>query len=500
MGVKLSDLTTETAPASNDILMIADPVTGVAKKLTVSALKTLLDGLGGGTDTTAPTIVSAVANTANTIQIVFSETVVVTTAGWSYKLNGGNWAVSSVSGSGNTWTFTMAASASPTDTILRSYNPSVGNTVDQASNELGIFTDAAVTNSIPGNQLATPGSFTATVANPTQVNLSWSDVANEVSYRLDWSANGTTGWTQIGGTIAAGSTSYSHTGLTAGSQYFYRLKAVGDGSSFNDSAYATANATPAYQTESNTFFAANTGLTTTEKNALDALVVSLKSIGWSKFKAFYPNVGGTAEKHKWNLVNPVDTDAGFRATYNAGNGTITHSATGINKTGTTSHINSKMNFSTDFALNDAHVGVHVRGTTTKGQIAGAWDTAVANGLSLTHYYGGSDEVQAYYNDLNAGVISATGAATGHYGLNRSSSTSLKAFKNGAQTGSTYTATNFGTLANIDFYFGGVNWQGTGGHAAFDGEITVCHAGTSLTDANWSTLNTAISTFNTALSR
>jgi hypothetical protein len=156
MGVKLSDLTTETAPASNDIILIADPVSGVAKKLTVSALKTLLDGLGGGTDTTAPTIVSAVANTANTIQFVFSEVVTVTTAGWSFKLNGSNWAVSSLSGSGNTWTFTMGTSAASTDTILRSYSSSTGNTVDTSSNELATFTDSAVTNSIPAG-----GSFDA---------------------------------------------------------------------------------------------------------------------------------------------------------------------------------------------------------------------------------------------------------------------------------------------------------------------------------------------------
>jgi hypothetical protein len=149
MAVKLSDLTTESAPASNDILLIADPVTGIARKITVSALKTFMDGLGGGGDTTAPTIVSATATTANTIVIVFSESVTVTTSGWSFKLNGVNWPVSSLTGSGNTWTFTMSSSATSTDTILRSYNSATGSTVDTSSNELVTFTDQTVTNSIP---------------------------------------------------------------------------------------------------------------------------------------------------------------------------------------------------------------------------------------------------------------------------------------------------------------------------------------------------------------
>jgi hypothetical protein len=149
MGVKVSDLTTESAPASTDILVIADPTTGLAKKITVSALKTYMDGLGGGGDVTAPVIVSAEATTASTVTIVFSESVTVTTAGWSFKKNGVAWAISSVSGSGNTWIFTMSTSGVSTDTLLRSYSSTTGATVDTSANELATFTDSAVTNSIP---------------------------------------------------------------------------------------------------------------------------------------------------------------------------------------------------------------------------------------------------------------------------------------------------------------------------------------------------------------
>jgi hypothetical protein len=149
MAVKVSDLTTESAPASTDILLIADPTTGLAKKITVSALKTYMDGLGGGGDTTAPVVVTATATTASTIVIVFSESVTVTTAGWSFKKNGIDWGISSVSGSGSTWTFNMSSSGTDSDTILRSYNSGTGVTVDTAANELVTFSDQAVTNEIP---------------------------------------------------------------------------------------------------------------------------------------------------------------------------------------------------------------------------------------------------------------------------------------------------------------------------------------------------------------
>jgi hypothetical protein len=151
MGVKVSDLTTESAPASTDILLIADPTTGVAKKITVGALKTYMDGLGGGGDVTAPVVVSAEATTASTITFVFSETVTVTTAGWSFKQNGIAWSASSVSGSGNTWVFTMATSATSSDTLLYSYAAASGVTVDTSANELANVTDASVTNSIPAS-------------------------------------------------------------------------------------------------------------------------------------------------------------------------------------------------------------------------------------------------------------------------------------------------------------------------------------------------------------
>jgi hypothetical protein len=106
-------------------------------------------------DVTAPTVVSATVpnGAANTVVVVFSESVTVTTAGWSFRRNTSNWAVSSVAGSGTTWTFTMATSAASGETIDRSYNSATGATVDAAANELVSFTNAAVTNSIAGGAI-----------------------------------------------------------------------------------------------------------------------------------------------------------------------------------------------------------------------------------------------------------------------------------------------------------------------------------------------------------
>jgi hypothetical protein len=119
----------------------------------------------------------------------------------------------------------------------------------------------------------TPGSFTATPSSTTQIDLSWADSTGETSYELDWSPNGSTGWTSVS-TPAAGATSASHTGRTPGTQYFYRLRAIGPNSTA--SSYATANtttppttpgsftATPASTTQIDLSWADSTGETSYE--------------------------------------------------------------------------------------------------------------------------------------------------------------------------------------------------------------------------------------------
>lgn len=87
-------------------------------------------------------------------------------------------------------------------------------------------------------QLSTPA-LTATVIGNTEIDLGWTNVANESSYKLEWSPNGSSSWTQIGGTIAANTITYNHTGLTSATHYYYRVSAIGDGVTYSNSGYGT---------------------------------------------------------------------------------------------------------------------------------------------------------------------------------------------------------------------------------------------------------------------
>jgi hypothetical protein len=67
-------------------------------------------------------------------------------------------------------------------------------------------------------------------------------------------------------------------------------------------------------------FLTATGITdTTITSAINTLVVDLKDNDyWNGLKAIYPMVGGTADTCKYNLKNPLNTDAAFRLNFLGG--------------------------------------------------------------------------------------------------------------------------------------------------------------------------------------
>lgn len=88
--------------------------------------------------------------------------------------------------------------------------------------------------------LSTP-TLTAAANGLSQIDLSCTNISNEDGYLFEWSPNGSTGWQTVEQT-AANDTTCSHTGLDPGTQYFYRVKALGSGR-YSDSGYGTDDAT-----------------------------------------------------------------------------------------------------------------------------------------------------------------------------------------------------------------------------------------------------------------
>lgn len=91
-----------------------------------------------------------------------------------------------------------------------------------------------------------PTGLTATAVSQTTINLAWADTAsNETGFEVERSPDGSTGWMQIAAP-AANSVSFSSSGLTAGTTYYYRVRAVGTAgaSAFSNVASATTQLPP----------------------------------------------------------------------------------------------------------------------------------------------------------------------------------------------------------------------------------------------------------------
>jgi hypothetical protein len=92
--------------------------------------------------------------------------------------------------------------------------------------------------------LAAPANLAAIAVSTSQVNLMWTGSRGATGYVIQESLNSGAGWAQIG-TTSGSTTSFSQTGLTAGTTYYYRVAAtVGSfESAFSNIASATTGTT-----------------------------------------------------------------------------------------------------------------------------------------------------------------------------------------------------------------------------------------------------------------
>lgn len=233
------------------------------------------------------------------------------------------------------------------------------------------------------------------------------------------------------------------------------------------------------------------GLTdATQKNAINQLVVDLKAYGiWSKMKAIYPMVGGTADTHKWNLKDARDTDNAFRLSFLGG---WTHSSTGAKPNGTNAYADTFLTPSTSLSTSSSHFSKYNRDNDLSGNKI---DGTIDNPNFFQQNYSAGNGI---IGDL-ASIVTYTQTDTkGLFTITRTSNNVVKVFKNNLQQGSTNTTTT-STLPAFKVYLGARNDNNT---ASFFNSYECAFAtiGDGLTDTEVSDLYTAVNDFQTTLSR
>ena len=232
--------------------------------------------------------------------------------------------------------------------------------------------------------------------------------------------------------------------------------------------------------------------------AINNLVVSLKNFGiWTKFYAIYPMVGGTATTCKFNLKNPLDTNAAYRLNFVGG---WVFSSNGALPNGVNTYADTFLNTSTVLTKTSTHLSIYVRTNSNLGVPYDMGNSSNAGAsvnptFLITRYPGNL----AYIGiaDQSYGTSVASTDSTGFWNGGSNGSSTQKLFKNGSVVVSA--TQGAGSLANLNLYLGAVN--GAGIATLFSNkQYAFASIGQGLSDTEAANLYTSVLAFQTTLFR
>jgi hypothetical protein len=249
-----------------------------------------------------------------------------------------------------------------------------------------------------------------------------------------------------------------------------------------------------YDADAIAFFTAASITDTTQRDAINTLVVDLKAASiWTKMKALYPFVGGTATTHKWNLKDPRDLDAAYRIQFNGG---WTHNSDGIQGDGYTGYANT-FAAAPSTAIPDManHWSSYIKQLPNSAKYTGIFDFP-PNIITFGWYGGGgsSNWFGGLQNFGGYGITNQTGFLNGTV---TSSSNGVLYFN-----GSSIASVNSGIIpfgGSYNYYLGA---QNSGGNPTSynNALVSFVSLGNSLTATDASNLYIAVQKFQTSLGR
>jgi hypothetical protein len=204
-------------------------------------------------------------------------------------------------------------------------------------------------------------------------------------------------------------------------------------------------------------------------------------------KALYPFVGGTASQHKFNLKNPLDTDAAFRLVFSGG---VTHDSNGITGNKVNAFANTFLNDQTTLNIDNKHIAMYQRNILT-ADTGGSMGIGNASRFYLN--YAGSN-----YSTLgmNQSPFTIVTPQRGMFVLSKTITGQFKYFQN-ALTPVIKTGTNF--PQNSIYYLLASSLIPFAPDVS-SANLSLASIGEGLTDAEYTNYSIAVQTFQTTLSR
>ncbi len=256
-----------------------------------------------------------------------------------------------------------------------------------------------------------------------------------------------------------------------------------------------ASLTPSVDPDAQAFITAASITNPTQQAAINTLVTDLKGYSiWSKMKALYPFVGGTAAQHKWNLKDPRDLDAAFRLVFSGG---YTHNSNGITGNGTNAYADTKLIPNANLTQNSSHASVYSRTNKSNSNeclIGSATSAFSSNGLLILAYAN-----DPYIMVNNSTLTNGTGFnTTGLLTASRITSTNQKLYRNTStliNATSNSTGLSNGRILLNAFVENNVSISRYAPH-----NLAFASIGDGLSDTEAANLYTAVQAFQTTLGR
>jgi hypothetical protein len=232
-----------------------------------------------------------------------------------------------------------------------------------------------------------------------------------------------------------------------------------------------------------------------QQNAIIRLVYDLKFFGlWDKMLAIYPFVGSTSTTHKFNLVNPVDTNAAYRLVFAGG---FTHNSNGITGNGLNAIANTFMNAFTVLPNASLHCSWYSLTANTSNAFSneitlnGLYNPASWISFRINNKTGGGNAIFSAGLDSAGATVSQT--LNGFFIGSKTASNSRKLYRNGGVI-ATNTTNDLNPLPNLNISLMGGLGNYSGNNCAFSS------IGIGLTDTESANLYTAVQAFNTTIGR
>lgn len=247
----------------------------------------------------------------------------------------------------------------------------------------------------------------------------------------------------------------------------------------------------------------------TQKTAGNNLVLSLKSGGfWPRMVAVYPFLGGTAASHKWNLKDPRDLDAAKRLTFDLTVGSITHSSNGALTAGG-AFAKTFVDWNLDIPAYSHSWGFYNRTAATPSvdEILMGQGTAFAGphiDIYSTNFIDASLAQQTTAGGPNPTNVSGVASYLGLIGSSSYGFNHVSIYRN-ATALVTNATTRWGywsdstPASNRQSYLWASNGNGTAQNKATR-QCAFAFIGYGMTAAQWTSLNTIITDYQTALGR